>query len=167
MLLNYDFLQTMLLLLTYMIIYNLTSFLLFTTILQSVGTNVKTLYSLSNFGSTHILTKILSLSILSLAGVPPLVGFFSKIFVFVLVANSHLGILFPAFFVLLFIGLYFYIQNLRFLNATNAPLKVVPNELSPRVHITYFAVATPLSFFLIFGFCYVDDLLILALWTLL
>jgi NADH-quinone oxidoreductase subunit N len=163
MLLNYDFLQTMLLLLTYMVIYNLTSFLLFTTILQSVGTNVKTLYSLSNFGSNHILTKVLSLSILSLAGVPPLVGFFSKIFVFVLISNSHLGILFPAFFVLLFIGLYFYIQNMRFLNATNSPLKVIPHELSPRVNLTYFAAAAPLCFFVIFGFCYVDDLLILAL----
>jgi NADH-quinone oxidoreductase subunit N len=166
MLLNYDFLQTMLLLLTYMIIYNLTSFLLFTTVLQSVGTNVKTLFSLSNFGSTHILTKIISLVILSLAGVPPLVGFFSKIFVFVLVSNSNLGILFPAFFVLLFIGLYFYIQNMRFLNASSAPSRTTPIELSPRTHLTYFSIATPLSFFIIFGFCYVDDLLILALWTL-
>lgn len=167
MLLNYDFLQTMLLLLTYMIIYNLTSFLLFTSVLQSVGTNIKTLFSLSNFGSTHILTKIISLVILSLAGVPPLLGFFSKIFVFVLISNSHLSILFPPFFILLFTGLYFYIQNLRFLNATNAPSQITPNELSARTHLTYFSVALPLSFLIIFGFCYVDDLLILSLWTLL
>ena len=167
MLLSYDFLQTMLLLLTYMVIYNLTSFILFTTVLQAVGTNVKTLFSFSNFGSTHILTKIISLAILSLAGVPPLVGFFSKIFVFVLISNSHLSILFPAFFVLLFIGLYFYIQNLRFLNSTNAPVSTTPIELSPRVNLSYFSLALPISFFIIFGFVYVDDLLILSLWTIL
>lgn len=167
MLFNYDFLQTMLLLLTYMLIYNLTSFLLFTTVLQSTGTNVKTLFSFSNFGATNIFTKILSLVILSLAGVPPLLGFFSKIFVFVLISGSNLGILFPSFFVLLFIGLYFYIQNLRFLSSTNASLPTSQVELSLRNNFAYFYTAIPLSFFIIFGFCYVDDLLVLSLWTLL
>ena len=167
MLLNYDFLHTMLLLLTYMIIYNLTSFLLFTTILQSAGGNLKTLFSFSNFGSTNILTKVLSLTLLSLAGVPPLVGFFSKIFVFVLISNSHLTILFVPFFILLFIGLYFYIQNMRFLNATNAPLVTSVTELSLRSNLTYFSLMIPSSFFIIFGFCYVDDLLVLSLWLIL
>lgn len=153
----------MLLILTYVIIYNLTSFLLFTTLLQSLGTGTKTLFSFSNLGNTNVLTKILSLSILSLAGVPPFAGFFSKIFVFVLISNSHLAILFPSFFVLLFVGLYFYIQNLRFLNATNAPLPTTPIELASRVHNSYFYLAIPLSFFVVFGFCFMDDLFILSL----
>ena len=166
MLLNYDFLHTMLLLLTYMVIYNLTSFLLFTTILQSAGTNIKTLFSFSNFGSTNVLTKVLSLTLLSLAGVPPLVGFFSKIFVFVLISNSHLTILFIPFFILLFIGLYFYIQNMRFLNATNAPTVTSVTELSLRSNFTYFSLTIPMCFFIIFGFCYIDDLLLTSLWIL-
>lgn len=157
----------MLLLITYMIIYNITSFLMFTTILQSVGSNFKTLFSFSNLGSTNILTKVISLSLLSLAGVPPLVGFFSKIFVFVLISNSHLTVLFIPFFILLFIGLYFYIQNMRFLNATNAPSIINPNELSQRLNLSYFYSMIPLSFIIIFGFCYVDDMLVFSLWLLL
>ncbi len=167
MLLNYDYIQVMLLVLTYMVIYNVTSFLLFSTLMQALTMNFKTLFSLSNFGSSNILTKLLSLSILSLAGVPPLLGFFSKIFVFVLISASSLFILFPTFFVLLFIGLYFYIQNLRFLNSTNSPTLTLISELSLRTHFLYFTFALPIAFLLIFGFCYVDDLFIVLSWILL
>lgn len=167
MLLNYDYFQVMLLVLTYMVIYNITSFLLFSTLMQALTMDFKTLFSLSNLGPSEILTKVLSLSILSLAGVPPLLGFFSKIFVFVLISASHLFILFPAFFILLFIGLYFYVQNLRFLNATNASSLVLISELSLRTHLLYYTFSLPISFIIIFGFCYVDDLLIALSWVLL
>ena len=167
MLLNYDYFQVMLLVLTYMVIYNITSFLLFSTLMQALTMDFKTLFSLSNLGPSEILTKVLSLSILSLAGVPPLLGFFSKIFVFVLISASHLFILFPAFFILLFIGLYFYVQNLRFLNATNAPSLVLISELSLRTHLLYYTFSLQISFIIIFGFCYVDDLLIALSWVLL
>jgi len=167
MLLSYDYTQTMILVLSYMILYNLTSFLLFSTIMQIVNTNFKTLYSFSNLGASNIFTKFLGLSLLSLAGVPPLVGFFSKIFVFVLISNSSLFILFPSFFALLFIGLYFYIQNLRFLNSTAKSTTSLVVELHSRFNFLYFTFALPLSFFIIFGFCYVDDLLLLVSWFLL
>jgi NADH:ubiquinone oxidoreductase subunit 2 (subunit N) len=167
LLLNYDYIQVMLLVLTYMVIYNVTSFLLFFTLMQAVTTDVKTLFSLSNFGASNILTKLLSLAILSLAGVPPLLGFFSKIFVFVLISNSALFVLFPTFFVLLFIGLYFYTQNLRFLNATNSPSLVLMSELSLRIHPLFFSSALPIAFLIIFGFCYVDDVFIILSWILL
>ena len=162
MIFSYDYTQTMLLVLSYMIIYNVTSFLLFSTIMQLVNTNIKTLYSFSALGSSSLFTKLLSLSILSLAGVPPLLGFFSKVFVFVLISNSNLFILFPPFFILLFTGLYFYIQNLRFLNSTSKSHLVYINELQLRTNFLYFNFSLPLSFFIIFGFCYIDDLLLLA-----
>ena len=167
MLLSYDYTQTMILVLSYMILYNLTSFLLFSTIMQIVNTNFKTLYSFANIGASNIFTKFLGLSLLSLAGVPPLVGFFSKIFVFVLISNSALFVLFPSFFALLFIGLYFYVQNLRFLNSTSKSNVSLVVELHSRFNFLYFTFALPLSFFIIFGFCYVDDLLLLVAWSLL
>lgn len=167
MLFNYDTLHTMTLLLTYMIIYNLTSFLLFSTLLQIANTKVKTLFSLSDLGSANFFTKTLSVTLLSMAGVPPLLGFFSKIFIFVLVAHSNLFVLFLPLFILLFVGLYFYVQNLRFLNSTNKPQLVLPSELSLRSNFSYYTTSLPLLFLVIFGFCYVDDLLLLSAWVLL
>jgi len=157
----------MLLVSTYMLIYNLTSFLLFSTFLQLAHTNLKTLFSLSNLGTSGFFTKVLSLALLSLAGVPPLAGFFSKIFLFVLISHSHLFIVFPPLFVLLFVGLYFYIQNLRFLNSTNPSSLNHLSELSPRSSAAYFILTLPLSFFTVFGFCYMEDLVLLLSWVLL
>lgn len=167
MLFTYDYTQTMVLVLSYTLIYNLTSFLLFSTIMQVTSTDVKTLYSLASLGASNIYAKILGMCVLSLAGVPPLVGFFAKIFAFVLLSNSNLFLLFPPFFILLFVGLYFYVQNLRFLNSTNLPTASSLSELQTRPNITYFSYSLPISFFIIFGFCYVDDLLLLASWFML
>jgi len=167
MLFNYDYIQSIMLIFSYMLIYNITSFLLFSTIMQIVNTDIKTLFSFSNLGASNIFTKIISLTLLSLAGVPPLLGFFSKVFVFVLISNSQLSLLFLPFFILLFVGLYFYVQNLRFLNSTSTNNISYSNELSTRLSFTYFALMLPIAFLLTFGFCYVDDLFILSSWLLL
>ena len=163
MLFNYDYVHSVMLIFSYMLIYNVTSFLLFFTIMQMVNTDLKTLFSFANLGTSNIFTKLISLALLSLAGVPPLLGFFSKVFVFVLISNSNLSLLFVPFFILLFVGLYFYVQNLRFLNSTSTSCPTYPNEISTRLSFAYFAFAIPVAFLLIFGFCYVDDLFILAL----
>ena len=162
MLLNNDYLQIMTLITTYMFIYNVTSFLLFSTLLQFVNSNLKTLFSFSTLGVSNIFTKILIVAILSLAGVPPLVGFFSKIFVFIVVANSSLTVLFPALFVLLFTGLYFYIQNIRFLHSTNSPNLLFQSELQTRLNPMYFLIMFPIVTFIIFGFFFIEDVLLLT-----
>lgn len=163
MLFNYDYIQSIMLIFSYMLIYNVTSFLLFSTIMQVVNTDLKTLYSFANLGTSNVFTKIISLTLLSLAGVPPLLGFFSKVFVFVLISNSNLSLLFLPFFVLLFVGLYFYVQNLRFLNTTSSNSIVYLSENSTRMSFVYFTFMIPTAFLIIFGFCYVDDLFVLAL----
>lgn len=167
MLLNYDYLQTLLLVTTYMLIYNLTSFVLFTTCLQLSNVSFRTLFSFSNLGLSNIFTKILCLTLLSLAGVPPLAGFFSKTFLLVLLAHSYFFLLFPPFFALLFTGLYFYIQNLRFLNSSSAPLASSPVELGAKNSSFYFYLALPILFFTVFGCFFIEDLLLFVSWLLL
>ena len=167
MLLSYDSFQTVLLVLVYVLIYNLSSLLLFFTLIQVSDSNFKTLFSFSYLSVSNAYTKFLSLVILSLAGVPPLLGFFSKVFIFILVSSAQLISLFVPLFVLLFAGLYFYIQNLRFLNSTNGSIEDAQLTLSIRNNTTYFTYALPLVFLIIFGVCYIDDLILLSAWVLL
>ena len=158
MLINYDSFQVIIFVFTYLVIYNLTSFVFFTTFLQFLNVQITTLFSLTILNQSNFFTKVLSLTLLSLAGVPPLVGFFSKIFVVILVSNSQFFLLFFPFFVLLFTGLYFYIQNIRFLHSTTLHNLPYLTELSFRISFLYLYLVILLLFFLIFGFCFIDDL---------
>ena len=167
MLVNYDFFQTLLLVLVYLLIYNLTSFVLFFTVIQIAKNDVKTLFSFAHLNVLNVYTKTLSIAIMSLAGVPPLLGFFSKVFLFILVSNSKLFSLFLPLFTLLFAALYFYIQNLRFLNSTNQSTDKPVLGLSFRSNTIYFLLILPLLVFQIFGFCFIDDLLLFSSWILL
>jgi len=143
-----------------MLIYNLSLFLIFATLFQFVNTDVKTMYSLNDLGANNFYSKVLIISLFSMAGVPPFWGFFSKIFIFTLLCNSNFFILFSFFFTLLFLGLYFYIQNIRFLNASNGSnfTPIVEHNLR-NVPVYYYMTLTVL-FFLTFGFMFTEDLLI-------
>jgi NADH:ubiquinone oxidoreductase subunit 2 (subunit N) len=101
-----------------------------------------------------------------MAGVPPFWGFFSKLFIFTLLCNSNFFTLFPLFFLILFIGLYFYIQNIRFLNSTSHTNLAVIIELNVRTIPLYYYVTLTVLFFLIFGFTFTEDLLLIILWIL-
>ena len=96
-----------------------------------------------------------------MAGVPPFIGFFSKLFILTLLTNNAFFVLYAVFFVVLFLGLYFYVQNIRFLHSTN----------HSQIAHSYFAGserATPVFYyftvvvltFVVFGTVYVEDLLL-------
>ena len=151
----------MLLLWSYTFIYNLSLVVLFSTLFQIININLKTLYSFSSLGSTNIFTKFLLLSFFSMAGVPPFLGFFSKLFIVILLLNSNFFVLFSIFFVLFFTGLYFYMQNIRFLNSTTPSTLVYPKELNLKLPLIYYYLVYPITFFLIFGFFFIEDLFLL------
>lgn len=166
MLLSNAFYTSNVLLFAYMFIYNVTLILVFWIITSNLTSSMKTLYSFSNFSFDSHFLFFITVSLFSMAGVPPFIGFFSKIFVLNLLINSNLFLFYFLFFILLFVGLYFYVQNMRFLHTSNLSYSNKQFFISERnnIAINYFAVLT--MFALIFGIAYIDDILLLFVWIL-
>lgn len=166
MLLSNAFYTSNSLLFTYMFIYNITLMLLFWILTSNITSNMKTLYSFSNFGFDSHHLFFLTVSLFSMAGVPPFIGFFSKMFILNLLINTNLFLFYFLFFILLFVGLYFYIQNIRFLHSSNLFYNDKQYVLNERnlILLNYFSVIIMLT--LIFGLAYIDDLLLLFTWIL-
>lgn len=162
----YEFIQVLVLSWSYMWIYNSSLYIIFFTFYQFKNADAKTLFSFLNLGATHFFTKIISISLFSMAGVPPFWGFFAKLFIFTLVRSSYFFSLYPFFFLILFIGLYFYIQNIRLLNSTAGSDFQAIIELNARVVPLYYYTALTSAFFLVFGCAFTDDLLLIISWTL-
>ena len=164
LLFSYDYLQTLTLLWSYVLIYNLSILPLFSSLFQLSITNIKTFNYFSTIGINSVLTKIILISFLSSAGVPPFVGFFSKIFIFTLLCNSNFSILFLILFLLIFTGLYFYMQNIRFLNTSNPLRGTLIFEKNVRLVLNFYYLILPNTLLLLLGFLILDDLIILVKW---
>lgn len=150
----------------YMFLYNTSLILLFWTLFTTILTKFKTLHSFNSFhfNSFHLL--VLTILLFSMAGVPPFIGFFSKLFILTLLVNNSFFLLYFLFFVILLIGLYFYIQNIRFLHSTNPGDISTPFVFNERVNLSYFYFGLWLLSILIFGIFYVDDILLFFTWLL-
>ena len=149
-----------------MFIYNLSLYVLFLTFFQYLHAESKTIYSFLDLGSLNFFSKVLMITLFSMAGVPPFWGFFSKIFIFTLLANSNFFLFFPFFFIILFIGLYFYIQNIRFLNSTSGATFTPIVEWGARTTTLYYTLTYFSLFFLIFGLFFTEELLLVMSWVL-
>jgi NADH-quinone oxidoreductase subunit N len=102
-----------------MFVYNLTLIGFFWILMSLYSKSYKTLYSLSTFSFESSYLFFLTVFLFSLAGVPPFIGFFSKIYLLDILVDQGFFLLYSVFVVLLIFGLYFYVQNLRFLHSTN------------------------------------------------
>lgn len=149
----------------YMLVYNVSLILVFWILSSIFITTNKTLNSFSGFNLHASSLFILSLSIFSIAGVPPFTGFLTKLFLINLLLNQKLAYLYFFLFLLLFVGLYFYIQNMRFLHSSDYSTHVSTHFHSQVVLSTsYSYYSVLLSFVLIFGVFYIDDILLVFYW---
>ncbi len=161
-----EFGNTLVLLWSYMLIYNVSLFVIFSTLFQFTNSELKTTHSFSSIGANQFYSATLIISLFSMAGVPPFCGFFAKVFLFTLLANAHFFVLFPFFFLILFIGLYFYIQNIRFLNSRAGADFHPIIELNLRNSPLYYYLTFTILFFLIFGFIFTEDIILIMSWLL-
>jgi NADH:ubiquinone oxidoreductase subunit 2 (subunit N) len=143
-----------------MFVYNLSLTLFFWTLFNTIVTEFKNLYSFSNLGFNSFFTVTLTILLLSMAGVPPFIGFFTKLFIIILLVNNSFFLFYSLFFTVLFLGLYFYIQNLRFLHSTNLLSLNYPFIVNERHNILYYYVSIILSVFLLNGILVIDDIVL-------
>lgn len=101
---------------TYLLVYNYTLLLLVTAFLDKEISNITSLnLILSSNDRLNFTNLISSLALMSMAGVPPFVGFFTKLFIVVSVMTNSFVYVIPFMVLILLLGLYFYQQNIRYI----------------------------------------------------
>lgn len=98
-----------------LLVYVLTLGLLLTTFSVFNGQSLKGLNHLLQAPATPHFRLALLVALLSLSGMPPLLGFFAKFFIFVFIMAKANYLLLGLFFVFNLFALYFYLQNTRYL----------------------------------------------------
>jgi len=147
-----------------MLIYNISLTIFFWTIFNVINTQFKTLNSFNGFSFNSFYVIVLTILLFSMAGVPPFIGFFSKLFIITLLVNNAFFILYTLFFIILLIGLYFYVQNIRFLHSTNFSSLNYSYITNERHVLVYYYFTITFLFFFIFGTFYIDDFILLMYW---
>lgn len=162
-----NFFYNLIILYTYLFIYNMSIFIIFWILQQFISFNFKTIYSFNDLKLNFFFISSLTIIFLSLAGVPPFIGFFSKILILVSLINSNFFFFYFFFFILLFLALYFYLQNLRYLHSTSLKQINYSFEYNLRLYTIFIHFTWFILFFLIFGFFYLDDLILYFFWLFL
>lgn len=152
---------------TYMFIYNITLITLFWVLFTVVNTKFKTLQAFNGFSFDSFHLLLTTILLFSMAGVPPFLGFFSKLFILTLLTNQSFFLLYSLFFVLLLIGLYFYVQNIRFLHSSNpAHMEYAALSGQERVSVHFYYFSIWVLTLIIAGTTYVDDVLLVFTWLM-
>ena len=81
--------DSLIILYTYLLTYNLSLIILFWTFHQFIILNFKTIYSFNDLKLDFFFTTVLTLILFSIAGVPPFIGFYSKLLILLLLMNSN------------------------------------------------------------------------------
>ena len=123
----------------------------------------KTLHAFNSLSFNSYNIFLVTVILFSISGVPPFAGFFTKLLVFVLnVANSFF-LFYTLFFIIVFISLYFYMQNIRFLHSTNYQTSQVPYLVNERLILSFYYFSISLLITLISGFIVFDEISLLFL----
>ena len=150
----------------YLTIYNLTLLGLFWVIISFFNVRLKTLYSFNMFSFDSFFVFFITVSLFSLAGVPPFMGFFNKLYLLNLISQNKFFLLNFLLLLILMFGLYFYMQNLRFIHSTNLQSTTKPYLVNERTVINVYYYLLVLVFILINGFFLAENFFEYFTWLL-
>lgn len=100
-------------------------------------------------------------SLLSLAGMPPLLGFVGKFLLLIFLAYKNQFLLFIVFSLINLFMIYFYIQNLRFLVSKSSSNTINVRGFFATIDLRLVNLVILLNFFNVFGIFFFEDFLIL------
>ena len=129
-------------------------------LLQFVSQKNTSISALVDLKANQLLLFIATIVLFSIAGVPPLLGFFPKLLILINLLNSNFFFFYIFFFVLLFFALYFYMQNVRFLYSTGKSKINLSFLVSTRLSTIFPLLAIFIVITLIFGIFFLQDLLL-------
>lgn len=148
------------LLLVNIIVYLVLLFLVFSIFFLFNSNEIRTLNEFKNLYLSNFIIMLFFFTLLSFAGMPPLLGFLGKflVIIFLLLKNQYL--VFFIFSVVNIFMIYFYIQNLRFsLKKTKSNINYFKNNYQT-LNIKNFNLIILLSFLNIFSIFFFSDILI-------
>lgn len=107
--------ENLILIYFYLTIYNISSIFVIWT-LQTLGySNKMSLFVLTSLKSWPSVSTLFAATLFSMAGVPPFIGFFTKLFILLSFLNKSFLFLIFYFTPIILLSLYFYVQNIRFI----------------------------------------------------
>jgi len=124
---------------------------------------IKTLNNLKVLNRYNFVSLTTVLIFLSMAGIPPLMGFVGKFLLFNFLFLSQKYIYVVVFSVLNFFSIYFYIQNLRFLISKSQPIYFLVGGFYVFFNKGLLNILVLLNVFNFFSILYFEDLLYLFL----
>lgn len=148
----------------YLITYNVALLVFFWNFHQFASFLFKTIYSFSDFKFNFYFSISFTITLFSLAGVPPFTGFFAKVLILVALLNSNFNTLFFFFIGLLLLGLYFYVQNIKFLYSTSSNNAFLNYEKTVRLSSLYFVISAIFLAILVIGPFFIDEIFSYSYW---
>lgn len=156
--------EILIIILLYTTVYNAALFIFFWNFHQFTSFLFKTTYSFSDFKFNFYFLISFTITLLSLAGVPPFTGFFAKVLILISLIGSNFAPLFFFFIGLLLLGLYFYVQNIKFLYATSSNNALLNYEKTTRMSSLYFVISIILVLITAVGPFFMDDFFSYSYW---
>lgn len=138
-------------------IYILTLLVFFSLINLTNNFLLKSSDNFKNLTQTTFIYNCVIFLFLSLAGMPPLVSFVGKFFLFSLIFFNLNHSVVLAFFLFNCIVIYFYIQHLRFLVFKKKNTDFSSGQFSKKYSLNFFFLITLIFTFLIFGAIFFSD----------
>jgi len=159
--------DTTIYLVLYLLIYNSIIIIIFWTFFQTLIISYKTLNNLNTINVQPFFVFIMTIMLLSAAGVPPLMGFFSKLFVLQIILNTKFFLIYILFFFNLLLGLYFYVQNIKYIHSNQFTFKksqyVITGE---KLTLHYYYFSSLIVLLNLLSFNYIDDLFLIIAWIM-